>query len=65
MKRRVSEFLTRQAPRRPSTRAKSSPAKRFETYKMFSELAGHPTMKSALMMRPQHGDAVIGPFMEA
>ena len=40
--------------------------KRFETYKMFSELAGHPTMKSALMMRPQRdGDAVIGPFMEA
>jgi len=35
-------------------------------YEMFSELAGHPTMKSAFMMRPQRqGDAVIGPFMEA
>jgi hypothetical protein len=33
---------------------------------MFSELAGHPTMKSAFMMRPRRdGDAVIGPFIEA
>ncbi len=40
--------------------------KRFAMYEMFSELAGHPTMKSAFMMRPQRdGDAVIGPFMEA
>jgi hypothetical protein len=32
---------------------------------MFSELAGHPNMKSVYMMRPQKdGDAVIGPFME-
>ena len=32
---------------------------------MFSELAAHPTMKSAFMMRPQRdGDAVIGPFVE-
>lgn len=39
--------------------------KRAERYKLFSELAGHPTMKSDLMMRPQKdGDAVIGPFME-
>lgn len=40
--------------------------RRAETYELFSELAGHPTMKSAWMMRPQkEGDAVIGPFMEA
>ncbi|MGE0009090.1 MAG: hypothetical protein AB7S92_26375 [Parvibaculaceae bacterium] len=40
--------------------------KRFAMNEMFSELAGHPTMKSAFMMRPQRdGDAVIGPFMEA
>lgn len=40
--------------------------KRFMMYEMFSELAGHPTMKSAFMMRPQRdGNAVIGPFMEA
>jgi hypothetical protein len=40
--------------------------KRYETYKMFSELAGHPTMQSAFMMRPQRdGNAVVGPFMEA
>ena len=39
--------------------------KRFAMYEMFSELAGHPTMKSAFMMRPQRdGDAVIGPFVE-
>jgi hypothetical protein len=39
--------------------------KRFEAYELFSELAGHPNMKSSWMMRPQkNGDAVIGPFME-
>lgn len=39
--------------------------KRAEIYEMFSELAGHPTMNSSLMMRPQKGgDAVIGPFIE-
>lgn len=40
--------------------------KRAGLYELFSELAGHPTMKSAWMMRPdKNGDAVIGPFMEA
>lgn len=40
--------------------------KRYETYKMFSELAGHPTMKSAFMIRPQReGNAVIGPFVKS
>lgn len=39
--------------------------RRFEMYELFSELAGHPNMKSSWMMRPQKdGDAVIGPFME-
>ena len=38
--------------------------KREEMYRMFSELAAHPTMKSAYLMRPQKdGDAVIGPFI--
>ena len=40
--------------------------RRAEIYELFSEVAGHPTMKSAWMMRPQKdGDAAIGPFMEA
>ena len=40
--------------------------KRAALYELFSELAGHPTMKSVFMMRPQKdGDAVIGPFVEA
>lgn len=40
--------------------------KRAEIYELFSELAGHPNMKSVFMMRPQkEGDAVIGPFIEA
>jgi hypothetical protein len=40
--------------------------KRAELYELFSELAGHATMQSASMMRPQpEGDAVIGPFMVA
>jgi len=39
--------------------------RREETYKLFSELAAHPTMKSSWMMRPQKdGAAVIGPFIE-
>lgn len=39
--------------------------KRAELYQLFSELAAHPTMKSALMMRPGiGGDAVIGPFVD-
>lgn len=39
--------------------------KRAELYELFSELAGHPTMKSVYMMRPQKdGDAVVGPFIE-
>lgn len=38
--------------------------KRAAHYELLSELAGHPTMKSVLMMRPQRdGDAVIGPFV--
>jgi hypothetical protein len=39
--------------------------RRFEHYELMSELAGHPTMKSIWMLRPQkNGDAVIGPFIE-
>ncbi|QIO30956.1 hypothetical protein [Bradyrhizobium sp. 1(2017)] len=39
--------------------------RRAELYQLFSELAAHPTMKSALMLRPEiGGDAVIGPFVE-
>lgn len=39
--------------------------KRAEVYDLFSELAGHPNVRSVLMMRPQkEGDAVIGPFIE-
>ena len=40
--------------------------KRAEVYRMFCELAAHPTMKSVFMMRPQKdGDAVTGPFIAA
>ena len=38
--------------------------RREKLYRMFSELAAHPTMKSPYMMRPEKdGDAVIGPFV--
>ena len=38
--------------------------KREDMYRMFSELAAHPTMKSVYMLRPQKGgDAVLGPFI--
>ena len=39
--------------------------KRYQHYKLFSELAGHPTMKSVEMMRPRpDGDAEGRPFVE-
>lgn len=39
--------------------------KRATTYKMFSELAGHPSMHSMHMLRPvPGGDIVSGPFVE-
>ena len=39
--------------------------RRAEMYRMFSHLAAHPSMQSALMMRRQKdGDAEIGPFLE-
>ena len=40
--------------------------KREKVYRIFSELAAHPTVASVFMMRPQKdGDAVIGPFIAA
>ncbi len=46
-------------------RDKITDKQRHETYRMFSELAGHPTMNSILMLKPQRdGDAIIGPFVE-
>jgi hypothetical protein len=38
--------------------------KRAEMYELFSELAGHPSMKSAHMLRPKGMDARNGPFMD-
>jgi hypothetical protein len=39
--------------------------RRAERYKTFSELAGHPTMKSDYLLRHEpDGDAFIGPFVE-
>lgn len=40
--------------------------RRAAAYRVFSELAAHPSMKSHLMMRPRpDSDAVSGPFIEA
>lgn len=40
--------------------------KRAELYEMFSELAAHPNMKSAMMLRPKGtDDAFVGPFFDA
>jgi hypothetical protein len=47
------------------TRDGNTTGKREMLYKLFSELAGHPTMKSDWMLRPlKDGDAHIGPFIE-
>lgn len=43
----------------------NSTKKREETYKMFCNLAAHPSMHSQHMLKPQKGgDIVMGPFME-
>jgi len=63
---RRSEFSPVKVREALDTRDGFTSKKRFEMYELFSELAGHPNMKSSWMMRPQKdGDAVIGPFMEA
>lgn len=38
--------------------------KREEIYRLFSELAGHPSMKGFSMLRPKGLDARIGPFLD-
>ncbi len=69
---RLADDATRQREFRPikvrealDKRDGFTSKKRHEMYKMFSDLAGHPTMNSVLMLRPEPGgDAVIGPFIE-
>jgi hypothetical protein len=62
---RMKEFSPVKVREALDTRDGSTSKKRAEFYEMFSELAGHPTMNSALMLRPEKsGDAVIGPFIE-
>ena len=63
---RMSEFSPVKVREALDRRDGFTTKKRAEIYALFSELASHPTMKSAWMMRPQKdGDAVIGPFVEA
>lgn len=38
--------------------------RRAEMYSMFSELAGHPSMRSVAMLRPKGMDARNGPFID-
>ena len=38
--------------------------KREEMYRLFSELAGHPSMEGFAMLRPKGLDARIGPFLD-
>lgn len=64
-KARMKDFSPVKVRHALDTRDGFTSRKRAEMYEMFSELAGHPTMKSAWMMRPKkEGGAVIGPFME-
>jgi hypothetical protein len=65
-KARMKEFSPVKVREALDSRDGFTSMKRSEIYELFSELAGHPTMKSSWMMRPlKDGDAVIGPFMEA
>jgi len=59
------EFLPVRVREALDSRDGFSGKRRAEIYELFSELAGHPTMKSVWMMRPEKNcDAVIGPFIE-
>src|SRR5262249_29766453 len=63
-KSRMKEFAPVKVREALDSRDGFTSKKRAEAYELFSELAGHPTMKSSWMMRPQKdGSAVIGPFM--
>lgn len=65
-KTRMKDFSPVKVREALDTRDGFTSRRRAEAYELFSELAGHPTMKSTWMMRPQkEGDAVIGPYMEA
>ncbi|MFO1035648.1 MAG: hypothetical protein U1E45_02275 [Geminicoccaceae bacterium] len=65
-KTRMSHFSPLKVREALDARDGTTSKKRFEMYELFSELAGHPNMKSVWMMRPKrNGDAVIGPFIEA
>lgn len=65
-KTRMREFSPVKVREKLDLRDGFATKRRAEIYELFSELAGHPTMKSDWMMRPQkNGDAVIGPFIEA
>lgn len=65
-KARMKEFSPVEVRKALDTRDGFISKRRAKMYEQFSELAGHPNMKSAWMMRPKKdGDAVIGPFMEA
>lgn len=64
-KERMKDFLPVRVHKTLDARGGFTGKKRAQMYELFSELAGHPTMKSVFMMRPQKdGDAVIGPFIE-
>jgi hypothetical protein len=64
-KERMKQFSSVRVREKLDTRDGFTTKKRFEIYELFSELAGHPNMKSVFMMRSQkEGDAVIGPFIE-
>lgn len=65
-KSRMKEFSPIRVREALDSRDGFTKRKRAEMYEMFSELAAHPTMQSAEMMRPvRGGNAVIGPFVES
>lgn len=64
-KTRLREYSPLRIREALDTRYGHTEKKRAAMYKMFSELAGHPTMIGTHMLRPRKdGDIVIGPFIE-
>lgn len=60
-----NEFSPLQVRKKLDNRDGHQTSKRKQRYKLFSDLAAHPSMKSAWMLCPEkNGDAKIGPFVE-
>ncbi len=62
---RLKEFRPVRVREKLDCRDGFTEKKRMEMYKLFSELAGHPSMQGFSMLRPKGMDAQMGPFIDS